>query len=91
MKPKQELRDKPHCIYRIPRKWGREYIGEISGRLEVRVNIINITLARAFLINKNLLYICLKKDISFSGTRQIFYRSNQMIFIENRKSSSYVM
>jgi len=36
MKP-NELRDKPQCIYRMPCKWGGEYIDEISRRLDVRI------------------------------------------------------
>jgi hypothetical protein len=39
MKPKQELRDKPQRIYRIPFKCGREYFGEISRRVDVRINM----------------------------------------------------
>lgn len=37
MKP-NELRDKPQCIYRIPCKCCREYIGETSTTLGVRIN-----------------------------------------------------
>jgi hypothetical protein len=36
MKP-NELRDKPQCIFRIPCKCGREYIGETSRTLGVRI------------------------------------------------------
>jgi hypothetical protein len=37
MKPKGELRDKPLSISRIPCKYGREYIGETSRPLGVRI------------------------------------------------------
>jgi hypothetical protein len=36
MKP-NELRDKPQCIYRTPCKCGREYTGERSRTLGVRI------------------------------------------------------
>jgi hypothetical protein len=36
LKP-NELREKPRCIYRIPCKCGREYIGETSRTLGVRI------------------------------------------------------
>ena len=38
MKSKQELREKPQCIYRMPCKCCGEYIDEISRRLDVRIN-----------------------------------------------------
>ena len=38
MKSKQELREKPQCIYRMPCKCGREYIDEKSKRIDVRIN-----------------------------------------------------
>jgi hypothetical protein len=76
---KQELRDKPQCmyiyvyIYRIPCKCGREYIGEISRRLGVRINKYKYNTTRVYLIDKNLLHVFLKKDINVSETRQIFF------------------
>lgn len=36
MKPK-ELRDKPKCLYRIPCRYGREYISETNRSLGVRI------------------------------------------------------
>jgi hypothetical protein len=51
MKPKQELRDKPRYINRIPFKCGREYIGEINRRLDVGINKYKYKVTRLFLID----------------------------------------
>jgi hypothetical protein len=71
-------------LYRIAYKCGREYIGEMSRKLDVRINKHKYNISKDIFDRYNLLHICLK-DISVSGIRQLFYSSNSIVFIENRK------